>query len=463
MPAGRVHIALGAGRFAWTPTWTPVDSIPNLVSGFDISRGKQTEEDTTDTSTATVYLNDRGGYFDPANNASAFAGYLGKQIRLRVWDPVAAAWVQQARQWIDHVDFDINPATRDGVSILSNVQLHCVDIFGLLARLQMDVSEVSGGRVFGNVPPPGSEGIVFYEDSSPGDGSGFDNRILQILSDCALTPNWYVVFSGNVDLLEGVYDVGDSPMLALGQAVDAEFPGLANHYSDKLGRYCAHGRGARFDPDAVAAGASPGAWNFRRWKAGDGAAILADPARAQIRPPLGWTYAEEKIRNVGYAYPKQTQVSGQWVAFPENLKPGQVFAQPGVNRYDRRVWSAENLLVKAGTTTGNTGAVEAREFGRFWATVLSTPLVRVDQVTLKSVNASDPRAAVTWALMLGADISDVLDLRHGVAGGVGLSEDFFIEGSQMSVRNLNPAMDRVEVTFNLSPASYYADPMGLLG
>lgn len=460
MPSGRVNLALGSSRLTWAPTWTPVDSIANLVSGFDISRGKQTEADTTDTSTATVYVNDRAGYFDPANTGSAFAGYLGRQIVLGVRDPVTSTWWQQFRGWVDHVDFEINPATRNGVSILSNVQLHCIDIFGLLSRLAMDVSEVAGNRVFGDPVPAGSEGIVFYEDSAPGDGSGFDNRIIQILDDCGLPPNWYVVFTGNIDLLEGLYDVGDSPLMALGQAVDAEMPGVGQHYSDKLGRYVAHGRKARFLPVATwtGIGANPAirdaVWRYRHWKAGDGAAILTDSTRAQIRPPLGWSYSEDKVRNVGYAYPKD---------LVEADKPGQVYVVPGVSPIDRRVWDAENLLVKAGTTTGNTGAEEAKLYGQFWATVLATARTRVDAVTFKSMNPGDPRAAATWAAMLQADISDKLNLKHGVAGGVGISEDFYVEGSQMQVRNLNPDFDSVTVTLNLSPAAYYDDPMGLLG
>lgn len=454
MPDGRVLLALADDRLEWTPTWTRADSIDNLISGFDISRGKQTEDDTTDTSTGIVYVNDRGGYFDPSNTGSSFAGYLGKQILLQVRDPVAAEWVQQTRMWIDHVDFDINPATKDGESILSNVQLHCIDIFGLLSRLQMDVSVVTGNRVFGNTPPAGSEGIVFYEDSSPGDGSGFDDRLTQIASDCGLTTDWYVFFTGNIDLLEGLYDVGDSPMIAMQQVVDAEMPGAGNLLSDKLGRLCGRGRGARFDPDGVSAGATPGAWNFRRFKAGDGAAILLDPDRAQIRPPLGWSYSEEKIRNVGYAYPKDLD---------EADKTGQVFVVPGVDPIDRRVWSAENLLVKAGTTTGNTGAQEAKAYGEFWATVLSEPRTRVESLTFKSIDVNHPQAAASWDLMLNADISDVIDLEHGYAGGVGLSEEFFVEGSEMSVRAASPVMDMVTVTFNVSPVAYYADPMGLLG
>lgn len=454
MPDGRVLIALADDRLEWTPTWTRVDSIDNLISGFDINRGKQTEADTTDTSTAVVYVNDRWGYFDPNNLASSFAGYLGKQILLQVYDPVAAEWVQQTRMWIDHVDFDINPVTRDGESILSNVQLNCIDLFGLLNRLKMDVSEVAGNRVFGNVPPVGYEGSVFYEDSSPGDGSGFDDRLIQIADDCGLTTDWYVFFTGNIDLLEGLYDVGDSPMIAMQQVVDAEMPGAGNLLTDKQGRLCGRGRGARFDPDGVSAGASAGAWNFRRFKAGDGAAITLDPDRAQIRPPLGWSYSEEKIRNVGYAYPKD---------LADNLKPGQVYVVPGVDPIDRRVWSAENLLVKAGTTTGNTGAEEAKAYSQFWATVLSDPSVRVEALTFKSIDVNHPQAGVTWDLMLGADISDVIDLEHGYAGGGGLSEEFFVEGSEMTVRPLNAEMDMVTVTFNVSPAAYYADDMGLLG
>lgn len=454
MADGRVLIALAAGRLDWSPTWTRVDSIDGLVAGYDINRGRQTEEDTTDTSTAVVYLNDQWGYFDPGNGGSSFAGYLGKQILLQVWDPCADEWVQQTRMWIDRVDFDINPNTRSGESILSNVQLNCVDIFGLLSRLRMDVSEVTGTRVFGNTPPVGSEGVVFYEDSSPGDGSGFDDRLTQIADDCGLTTDWYVFFTGNVDLLEGVYDVGDSPMIAMQQVVDAEMPGAGNLLSDKLGRLCARGRGARFDPDGVSAGASVGAWNFRRFKAGDGAAILLDPDRAQIRPPLGWSYSEDKVRNVGYAYPK---------GLAENLKPDQVYKVPGVDPIDRRVWTAENLLVKAGTTTGLSGADEARAYGQFWATVLSDPAVRVEALTFKSIDPTDDRAEKTWDLMLNADISDIIDLEHGYAGGVGISEEFFVEGSEMTVRVLNTDYDLVEVSFNVSPQAYYADDMGLLG
>ena len=49
-------------------------------------------------------------------------------------------------------------------------------------------------------------------------------------------------------------------MVAIRDACDAEFPGIANVYVDKLGRVCAHGRFARFDPVGVSFGTD---WNFR--------------------------------------------------------------------------------------------------------------------------------------------------------------------------------------------------------
>ncbi len=62
-----------------------------------------------------------------------------------------------------------------------------------------------------------------------------------------------------------------------------------------------------------------------------------------------------------------------------------------------------------------------------------------------------------------ADISDIIDIEHGYAGGTGISADWFIEGSEMTVRALNTEFDMVTVTFNVSPASYYDDDFGLLG
>lgn len=440
----------------WTPTWVCLDVFPNLVSGIDIQRGRQTEFDTTDTSTAVVYINDTDGIFDPENTASplfvADSVLEGKQITLQAWNPFTEAWVPQTRMWIDEITYDFNPATADGKSILSNVQLHCVDIFDFLAGIQMDLT---GAPTFGDPPPPGYEQNIFYEDTDEDDGTGFQDRVRAILDDCGLSADWRVVFTGNIDVLEGLYDPGDSPLTAIRDALDAEFPGIANGYSDKLGRFVAHGRGARFDPDTVSDGAD---WTFTRWKAGDGAAIVLDADRAQIRGPLTWSRDRKKVYNVGYAYPSDIALAD---------KPGQfvVAAGTSINQFGRRMWSAESLLTKRGTTTGNDGNDETKLFANFYVLNYAAMRTRPDALTFLSIDPADPRAEATWGIALSADISDVVNLEHGYPGpdGVGLSEDFYIEGSSMQIRPLNPDFDMVTVSFNVSPTDYYTDPGGLLG
>lgn len=439
----------------YSPSWVCLDFYPSLVSGVDIQRGRQTEFDTTDTSTATVYINDTEGLFDPLNTDSPFFGIDGKSIKLQAWNPVAEEWVPQTRMWIDEITYDFNPATADGKSILSNVQLQCVDIFDFLAGIAMDLTEVTGDRVFGDPPPVGYEANIFYEDTAAGDGTGFQIRVTAILDDCGLTTDWYVVFTGNIDVLEGLYDPGDSPLTAIRDALDAEFPGIANGYSDKLGRFVAHGRKARFDPDTVSEGAD---WTFTRWKAGDGAAIALDGDRAQIREPLSWSRDRKKVYNVGYAYPNN-------IALVD--KPGQFVVDTGssINDFGRRLWSAEGILTKRGTTTGLNGNDETKLFAAFFVANYAEIRTRVEALTLLSINPTDPRASATWGMALGADISDIVDLAHGYPGpdGVGIAEDWYIEGSSMQIRPANPDADLVTVTFNVSPTDYYGDDVGLLG
>lgn len=429
-------LALDDGPLVWAPTWTCLDYTPNLVSGFDVSRGRQSETETTDAATARVYLNDTDGLFDPSNTGSPYFGKLdGAQIALQCWDPVASAWVRQFRGRIRQPSYDFNPHTHDGESILSNVQLDCVDLFGHLARVKMVVG------VFGDTPTPvGYEGAVWY------DGSAVDDRIVRLLIEAGLTDaDWYVVFTGNVAVQALPYDAGDVILTAVRDACDAEFPGIANCYTDRFGRFVFHGRFARFDPDSVAASAGSAAWDFQRWKAGDGAAILLDPTRAQIRPPLQWTRPSEnpELVNSAYCTPR---------GLADNLKSGQVVEDAvSIAAYGQCPWQAEGLIIEAGTTTGNTAAEECLKFAEHYVTNRADPRTRVSALTLKSVDPTHAQAEETWGLLLTADIADVVDLAHGYPGGVGLSEDLYLEGITKTVRALNIDFDLVETTLAVSP------------
>lgn len=427
-------VALDDGPLEWIPTWTCLDYTPNLVSGFDISRGRGSETETTDASTARVYLNDRDGLFDPDNTGSPFYGKIdGAQIALQCWDPVAEEWVRQYRGRIRRPTFEFNPATSAGVSILSNVQLECVDLFGYLARVKMVIG------VFGDTPPTGSEGTVYY-GSTP-----VDDRIAALLIEAGLTSNWYVVFTGNVDVQAMLYDAADDILTAIRDACDAEFPGIANCYTDRFGRFVFHGRFARFDPDSVAASAGSAAWDFQRWPAGDGAALTLDPTRAQIRPPLQWTRPSDDPELVNSAYCTPRGIA-------EADKAGQVFEDAtSITKYGRCPWQAEGLIIEAGTTTGFTAEVECAKFAEHFVTNRADPRTRVSALTVKALDPADSRANATWGLLLRGDIADVIELEHGYPGGVGISESLYLEGIQKSVHALNRDYDMVEATFAVSP------------
>jgi hypothetical protein len=168
---GRVLIAFDDTALEPDPTWTRIDDTENLVAGIDIRRGRQTELDQTETSTATVMLNDTDGLFDPANPGSPYFGLIdGKQILLQCWNPVAAVWVPQYRGVIDDYSYDFSGAVNAaGEPLIATISLECVDAFDYLAGVEM----IPG--LFGDpVPPTGSEGVVFYEDTD------FQTRLRQL-------------------------------------------------------------------------------------------------------------------------------------------------------------------------------------------------------------------------------------------------------------------------------------------
>ncbi len=430
MPDGRVLVAFSDPWDDPTPSWTRLDDTPNLVAGMTIRRGRQTELDQTDTSTATVLVNDTEGLFDPNNTSSPYFGELdGKQIMLQLYDPVTATWVPQFRGFVDDYGHDFDPAMK-----VARVAIECVDLFEYLAAVQMMPF------VFGTTPPSGSEGTVFYEEQSA------KLRAEAVLDDAGLPGAFYSVFTMNVDVLATKYDPGDTALVALRDAVDAEFPGIANVYTDKAGRVCVHGRFARFDPEGTAMGSD---WVFTRWDAATGGAVIAGVA--QVRPPLRWSRPRSRIINSAVAYPR---------GIAETAIAGQVYEDStSITAYGYRSWSAVDLLTARGTTTMNDGDAETKLFAEYYVENYKDPRTRVEALTFLSIAPEDERAAATWALIAGVDISDVVTLTSGYPGGVGMSEDFYVEGSEMSVTVLNDDYDMVELTLNVSPAAYFTtDP-----
>lgn len=418
------------------PDWVCLDDIENLVAQIDIDRGRQTEQDTTDTSTAVIHLNDTEGLFDSGNALSPFYGKIdGIQVALQLYNPVADVWVPQFRGHITNWGYDLHPS-----QVVSNIQVECEDLFAMLEATKL-YPGLAGH-------PGGPDGVVFYEDAT------FQLRLTKLMQDAGLDPDMYSIFTGNVIVQETNYDPDDSLLVAVRDTVDAEFPTVANVYTDKRGRVCAHGRLARFDPDTTMIGTD---WEFTRWKAGDLAAIIADGPRAQIRPQFSLSRDVRKILNTAISYP---------MGILEADIPGQVsYDATSRDRYGPKPWEARDLIVEEGTTTGLTANQETKLFADYIIANYKDPKLRVEALTLRSMNPDDSRAAATWAMLCGQDINDIVELYAGYPGGTGVDENFYIEGSSMTIKpaGAGAGPDDVELSLNVSSAQYYLDDVGLFG
>lgn len=258
----------------------------------------------------------------------------------------------------------------------------------------------------------------------------------------------YVIFSLNVDVNETLYDPNDNILTAVRDAVDADFPGIANLYVDRYGRVVAHGRHARFDPDGVASDAGTDAWDFHRWDAA---------TREDV------TTGRAQIREFSFNRPR-TRIVNSYVAWPRADENGYTFDQTGVaalvrtdpssiTAYGWRGREAPDLIIKEHKTNGNTGAEECGLFGDFYVANYSQPRKNIRNVTFKALNPDDTRAADVWELMTQIDISDIIHLYVDEAG---LSNvEFYVEGISGECRALNPDYDYVSITPNLSPKAYY--------
>jgi len=415
--------------------------------------GRSNVFEKTDVGTAIVHFEDRNRHLDTD-------ALVGNAIQLQIRNPVTGVWEPTWRGVIDEPTFDVYPLTG---GLVSTVQLRCVDLFAYLARVEM----VPG--LHGHPPNHGFEGSVTfgvqrvddrirtllygtYDDSATsGNGVGKGAQI---------DPSMSVVFTGNVRLWDTAYDPGESILVGLRDAADAEIPGVANIYVDRHGpgRLVFHGRESRFDPDGTA---YPGVeWAFRRWKGGDGAAIAADPTTAQLRS-LAYARPSSYIYNAAIAWPKYVAGTKPNTkrTFSERDKEAQVYADlasiSGEYGY-RALPPMGDLLVMDGYgahNAGNDGPTECRGYAEFYVENYKTPH-RSPVVTFKTVRPEDPRGAATWKLLTQLDISDVLALTVGAAGLA--AEEYFVEGYRLTVEPLTPTYDYVELTPNLTPVARYA-------
>ena len=393
------------------------------------------ELDRTEGGRATVRINDKDGVLDPTNATGPYYGKIEPLLQAAImrWNPVTDAWDWRFRGFIEDFAYRFDPSQQ-----VNFLEVSLVDIFEILAAIEM----VPGS--FGDAPPDSSTGPVFY------DTAAMDARITQALTDAGIPVDFYVVFSGNVDLWPTSYSAGESPLTVIQEAAEAEFPGVSNVYTDRFGRLAVHGRLAKFDPAGVAAGAAAGAWDFHHWNAGDGEAVASAPATyAQIRR-FAFNRGLSKIVNSALAYPVRTDAKE---TTPDSDIAGQLVQDlTSIGTYGIRSWSRENLLTKSGLLDSSTALGETRRFAEFMVDQYAQPQNRVTEITFQSISPTKTGASENWRLLSKVDISDLIDVTIASPGGGGFTDAvFFVEGVHEECRPLNTEHDFESVSLDLSP------------
>jgi hypothetical protein len=445
-----VNVAFDDGLLVWDPAWTALDQLhPNPVTSWSVDRGRQYELDRTEGGRATVEILDPDGVLDPTNPASPYAAMINPllQVALCRRDPMADEWQPRFRGWISDLNYVFDPSQQ-----VNRIVLELVDIFEILGAIEMQVGE------FGDPPPKGSEGQIFFEDKP------MNGRIIQVLENAGpppvgIPPDYYVVFSGNIQLTQSLYSPGESCLEVIQDAVDAEWSGVANLYTDRHGRLAAHGRYARFDPSAVVG--TPGAenWDFHHFHVGDLAAVEADPGGvAQLRE-FAFNRGVSKIVNHASAYP-------QWILDGDSYRPindEEIAAQTvkddaSIATYGLRSWSAHNLQVQESLVDGATGLVEAKRVAEYYVANMAVPRNRITRVGFRSIQPGRVGSGITWQLLSRVDISDQIDITVGSPGGGGFADsEYYVEGIHETSKPANADHDDDTVALDLSPKAFFDD------
>jgi hypothetical protein len=336
------------------------------------------------------------------NNADG--PYYGKldpllQAAIARWNPVVGEWQTRFRGFVSDFDYVFDPSQR-----VNQLTISLVDIFEILNAIQMQPG------VFGDSPPAESTGQVFFDNAPISGLSG--GRFDQVMTACGIPVDFYVSFSGNVELYETVYSPGETALTPLQEMTDAEWKNVANLYPDRFGRIVFHGRYAEFDPAAVIAGlADPTVWDFHEWKAGDGQAVAASPSdTAQIRE-FSFNRGLDRIINYALATPlniADADIAGQLVTDPTSIA-----------KYGIRSWQAQSLLTKQDLVDSADALTATKRVAQSMVDNFKFPLDRVTNIAFRPMRPSATGAAANWLMLSKVDISDTMTVTVASPGGGG--------------------------------------------
>lgn len=442
MSAEGVAVAFGEDAYEDSPTWARLDADPYLsdglrISGWTVKRGRSYYTDRTEAGTASIDFIDTGGVLDPTNSTGPFYPMDPNcPFSLSLYDPTRSSWTRVFTGMVQSM-----PQSLDISENFATGQLTASDLMALLA-----IAEVPPGIAYA------AQTAGSYSASTSSNAIGdttyaaqlVDDRIRAILADAGVPSALTDIFSGNVSVQACVEPPGASILEMLWNAADSEFPGLANCYVSKDGKFTFHGRLARFNP-------TDPTYGINTWHLGDSAAVAAHSSWARIS---GLSYDRDVAKVINAS-----------LFSPDNIADADIAAQlasdaTSVLKYGNRAYSGSNLLTQGGVADGLDANEETALFGTYWVDNFKDAQTRITQLTATNPPPGAANASAQWLFLTGVEISDVVNITTTHPGGGGFSaEPYFVEGISYDVKPLgdadNPEVRLVSMTLDLSPLAYF--------
>lgn len=380
-----------------------------IVSGWKVDRGRTTEMDRTSTGTASVDMIDTDHSVDPAAGNGSSPG-TPAAIGLG-GSPIFTGYVSR---WPYELYLDGRYGT-----CTSELE----DGMGLLARTEMVADDTLWGDAV-------KKGNIWYDRDMQ-----MKHRIDHILDQAGWPSGLREVFTGNVRLKPTTYAPAQSALAAIWDALEAEFPGIANGFIAKDGTFVSHGRLARFNPDDPQ-------YRITTWNCCD---IPNYSGGKSVIFGMG-PYGPDGDRIINQAFCTPEGIQDQDVAFQKIRDEASILTH-GV-----RPWSAENLILEHSWLTGYDANQECRDvFAQYYIDNYSQPFNELRMLRFRWLPPGAPFADEVNALMSGIDISDRILLQTAN----GFNDYFFVEGLHYTAKPASNQYHDVTLDVDLSPATHW--------
>lgn len=432
-------MAFADAAFADDPTWVQLDGpggSASYVSNWKIDRGRTYELDKTQAGTASFTLIDTTGRFDPTNPSSPYYGQIGpmRQMKIGIVNPVTQTNTDLFTGYIEAWNYSIDTA-----EVMMTIEVDAVDGFEPLSRSEFP-PDSTGTTVLPATVDVQTRMHYILDNFFGWDGTGA----------LGWPPALRKINSGNVFVKQTVYNPGSSLMSGLQDAADAEFPGVANVFMNKLGQVTFYGRYPRFDPLSY-----PDDVTF--WMVGDRNAV--DTFGGAPIHDIVWNLDQKNLINAAQAWPEgiaQSDIAAQLAVSPSSIA-----------EFGNRLQTLANLQTDgssgSATPPSLTPEQECYLFSWYYAANYNQPVQRISKLEFTTQDPTTTEGAALWAFMCGVEIGDILTVYTSNPGGGGFGkqndgfamDQFFVEGIHYTADPLQAGFAAVTMNLDVSPRAWF--------